>query len=306
MAAPERPQGEGTDPGAARLRAEAADILLQLRDRPDDVACRGARDAFLRRGPAERAAYLQVMRAWDATAPKRRSRLRPALAAAAFLLLAGALAPELWLRMRADHRASGAPLALTLESGDRLHLDAGTALADGTGPDARRIDLLRGAAFFAVEEEARPFEVTAGETTVHVLGTAFEVSRNGPEVAVTVLEGEVRVSRADRSWTLAPLDRLSLGPSGRIALDRLAERAIAAWRQDRLVADDTALAELAAVIDRRLPGRVLLVGSAVEEARVTGSFDLSDPLSALRAAAAAGQARVIAAPPALTLVLAAD
>ncbi len=57
---------------------------------------------------------------------------------------------------------------------------------------------LEGEAFFEVAKDGRPFHVHAGDVTVTVLGTAFNVDeKSDGDVYVSVLEGSVRVQKPD-------------------------------------------------------------------------------------------------------------
>lgn len=287
------------------LLEEATDILLRLHETPEDAAAYWAKSAFLKRGAAERAAYAMAERAWSATAPRARPRrrIRMALAAAAVVLVTLLAGPELRLSWLADHRTTTEMSEVTLPSGDRVALAAETALADSTDLARRRIDLLHGAAFFDVETDGRTFEVSAGDLAIEVLGTAFEVARDGEGAHVAVAEGRVAVSNRGQVWELTEGERLRYSATGEIVRETIDLDRIAAWRQGRLVADDMPLDEFSATLDRYLPGRVLVIGSDLAEARITGSYNLSDPLSALRSAAATTGARVIATPLALTLLI---
>jgi transmembrane sensor len=76
---------------------------------------------------------------------------------------------------------------------------------------ARRvsIDLVRGhGRFEVVPAHARPFEVRAGDVTVHVVGTIFTVERVADRVGVVVERGAVRVR-----WALGEKE-VSAGDSG--------------------------------------------------------------------------------------------
>ncbi len=75
---------------------------------------------------------------------------------------------------------------VTLNTGSRLFIDFSTGL--------RRAILDRGEAYFdVVKDPTRPFVVTAGMQSVTVLGTKFNVHRNGQRLTVAVLEGVVAV-----------------------------------------------------------------------------------------------------------------
>src|SRR3546814_18654449 len=67
-------------------------------------------------------------------------------------------------------------------------------------PGERHVELLSGRAFFKVAHNpSRPFTVTAAGKRVRAIGTAFEVSMNGGEVAVVLAEGKVRVEEVEKA-----------------------------------------------------------------------------------------------------------
>ncbi|MEM6678905.1 MAG: FecR domain-containing protein [Pseudomonadota bacterium] len=284
---------------------EAAALFLKLQEHPEDIDRRRARDAFLARGPAARDAYRTIARAYEAAAPPRRSRPLTALVVALALIITGAgAAPVLRTHWLADVATDLAPMTIALASGDRAHLDATSALADDTEGAMRAVTLLDGAAFFTVARDTRPFIVKAGALEAEALGTAFEVAIHGASTVVTVLEGSVAVRIGAQSWRLSAGEQIRASEDGAVSRHPIRLDAVASWRSDRLVAEGMSFAEVAAILDRRLAGPVFVLDEELAAATVTGGFDLTRPLSALRILAAARQGSVIAAPPLATLVLA--
>ncbi|MEM6904265.1 MAG: FecR domain-containing protein [Pseudomonadota bacterium] len=281
-----------------RLLDEAATIFLQLRQNPDEIALIGERDAFLARGQAERRAYRTIVKAWSGAAPKRRSSKLASIALlAAGLGLAAVFGPSLHTAWRADFATGTEPDRVVLASGDGAELDADTALIDATDGSSRVVELLEGAAFFSVETDRRPFAVTIGPVTAEALGTAFETAHIDGEIMVAVAEGVVAVRNQAQSWQIEAGERLLWSEGEGARIEEVSAQSIASWRTDRLLALGMTFAEVADVIDRRLPGRVVILEPSLGASRVTGGFDLRDPASALRALAASRDAEVIAAPP---------
>lgn len=82
-----------------------------------------------------------------------------------------------------------------LPDGSIVRARPGTNLTVRLDDDARRIDVLRGEAFFEVAHESpsRPFTVYAGSTETRAVGTQFRVTHGPPgNVKVAVLQGQVR------------------------------------------------------------------------------------------------------------------
>ena len=71
-------------------------------------------------------------------------------------------------------------------------------------------------------------------------------------------------------------------------------------RRDRLAVDGAQLREVTQLLDRRVAGRIVFLDEALGDTRIVGSYDLSDPMSALRSAAA--DATVIDGSPLLILI----
>jgi transmembrane sensor len=148
----------------------------------------------------------------------------------------------------------------TLPDGSELTLDADSEVRAAYFGTRRELQLLRGAAFFAVVHDAsRPFSVGAAGTRVTVLGTRFAVDLDGsagaPTVRVAVQSGRVRVQpeqASARSVDLGPGDALSVasdGAGGAPSLRRGKAEA-APWREGWLSFSHTPLGQAAARINR--------------------------------------------------------
>lgn len=102
------------------------------------------------------------------------------------------------------------PIASTyqvqLEDGTSVWLNAESSLSypSAFSPNERRVQLT-GEAYFDVKPDAkRPFIIEVAETTIEVLGTAFNVSAYQEEVITTLVEGSVKVTSADQQGVLRP------------------------------------------------------------------------------------------------------
>lgn len=129
----------------------------------------------------------------DLLAPGRR-RIRwfaPTMFAAAAAVLAIFLVLE-----DAGTNAPEPPLALRLlEDGSSVELNHDAVLRQAFTEDERRVELVRGEAYFSVvSNPGRPFVVHAGGVDVRAIGTAFSVRLDAGAVEVLVTEGRVGVS----------------------------------------------------------------------------------------------------------------
>lgn len=325
-------------PDPANTDAIEAEALRRFLAREAGGPADPALAAWLADDPAHRRAYEALATAWDelggledlaaearrlerATAPSPMSRpnRRGALALAGGALAAGllgvAVAPALLRGWRADHATGVGEVATRrLADGSVLTLDADSALSINMTGDGRRVELLRGRAWFAVAPDPdRPFVVRAGTGTTSAagaefsVGPEFSVSHVGAEVEVTVGARTVAVTLDARTET-TPTRRLSAGERGRYGPDGFSPVAAIdpvtaqAWRTGKLVFEDRPLAEVVEEIARYHPGRILITDDAVAGRRVSGVVDGRDPDRALRAIVGTLPVRLQSFGPYLTLL----
>src|SRR5262249_51649378 len=132
-----------------------------------------------------------------------------------------------------------------LPDGSSITLDADSEMTVFYTANARRVQLLRGAAFFSVSKDAgKPFSVLAGEVTVVVTGTRFGVERHPGGVSVQVESGSVRVQSGSGSMVdLVAGDEVWIDTSGTPLRRRTPPDQFASWRNGELVFSETPLAE---------------------------------------------------------------
>lgn len=244
--------------------------------------------AWLEADPRNAAAYDQVVLAQDRLAAAPASSFRPRVLRPRRRLgwsvggaaAAAALAAAILLPVRASDPApvtySAAPDAtrqVMLASGAQVTLDRGAQIvADATG---LRIDLTRGAAYFAVDGKAR-LAVAAGDLLVRDLGTRFDVARSPTGVSVGVSQGRVAVSR--RGVELAQVaagQRLTAAGSARVVVSPVAAADVASWRDGVLRYQDAPLSVVAADISR-YSGRMVTPDPRVADLRFSGALEIGD------------------------------
>lgn len=267
-----------------KLIRQATDIFLRLRDDPDNPTLQQERDDFLARGEAERAAYAKMLQVWKVTDPGK----KPGPSTLSAVLVAGLLAASgyaaydpLRILLLADVSTGYQTITTQLASGDQVVLDATSAIADDTDSATRSVVLLRGAAFFDVEVSDVPFVVQAGDLRVEVTGTAFEVGYFDDGGVVSVTEGSVEVSIGGQSWQLEVGEQLIWDSETEAQLKAIDTANAASWREDTLVSEDMTFAQIAAVLDRRLPGGILITHERLAQTPIVGTFDLANPSSSL-------------------------
>lgn len=285
-----------------RATLEAARWLVALEEAPDDPALRARVAAWRAASPVHELAWTNTSDIYGAIAlaapvqpvPGSRRTSRRRLYAGAFGLalaacLAFAFGPELLVRLRADQVTSIAEMrTIGLDDGSTVQLGPDSAIEVAYAGDDRQVRLLKGEAFFQVTPDPkRPFRVVAGDIQTTVLGTSFNVRivEAGAEVAVRT--GRVRVDNAI-SWPPVAL-RLDPGSwthvtaSGKVERGVVPPEEVAPWLHGQIVARDRPMADVVDELRRYTPGLIVIADSALRGRRVTGVYNLSDPVAALRA-----------------------
>ena len=214
--------------------------------------------------------------------PRRRVRW---LAWVTPLALAASVAVGLavWTRSEPSRPAPGLAASAgtrVLEDGSTVELRGDSAIAVAFTAGERRVELVRGEAFFTVAKNAaRPFVVHANGVDVRAVGTAFNVRLDPAHVEVLVTEGKVTVAPprgsdssvsegAAVSAPVAPLfvnvgERavVPLAPQAAPQVTAVDEAQIAqalAWQPRLLDFDSTPLAEVVAEFNRRNATQLVL------------------------------------------------
>lgn len=148
----------------------------------------------------------------DLLVPRLRPKRRPAqilggLAAAAAIALAWVGLWQVFSPRPTAETEIGGFRELRLADGSVVQLNTDSAVRTRFTADERRIELLRGEAFFDVAANpARPFVVSAGGVAVRAVGTAFNVRLREAAVEVLVTEGKVQVNDSLKGDSLLGVD----------------------------------------------------------------------------------------------------
>jgi len=269
--------------------------------------------AWLDADDRHRAAFEEARQLWhaagdipDAFAPRQRSpehtagrhtnqRRRMARRAAAATALVAAVATaavfeDVWTRIRADHvTAVGEQADITLPDGSTAHLNTNSAIAVAYADGRRRIDLLRGEAFFDVRSAPdRPFRVEFDAGTATAIGTAYAVRNGDRQSAVAVAEGRVAVDpqRGDAGSIVLQAGERFRHVGGEIVVEAVDPDRVANWRRGRVVIEGASLRRAVAKLDRYRPGKIVVIGEGATAEPVSGVFALDRIDSAVTALAA--------------------
>ena len=298
----------------ARLPADsaadwAADWLVRLQAPHLDEAEAVAFDTWLCAHPGNAAAYdsvLPVMLELDAAAadilraikaaPARRPDRHPGgwlvaggFAAAAAIALAvlpiGALAPA---ATQSFATAKGERRTVSLADGSSIELNGGSQLSVTFNRHQRRVVMPQGEAVFDVAaDKARPFTISAGDRTVRVVGTRFDVRHRGDELSVTVERGVVEVrpgeGAAGRTWRLHPGQRLDTAQGApAVQLSVVDPLQVESWRTGRLIYRDQPLGDVVADLNQQFVQPIALEDPAMAQTRVSGVLVLDSQAAVIR------------------------
>lgn len=168
---------------------------------------------------------------------------------------------------------------LSLPDGSVVTANIDTELAVHFYRNRREVELLRGEAYFEVSASSdQPFTVQAGQTSIRVVGTAFNVSA-APLAGVQVNHGIVDVRLAGSTGDAL---RLTAGQAVRqeganFRKYRVGSEAVGAWRDGMLVFHDTPLATVVAELGRYTDFPIRLASPNLAERAVSGYANVRNP-----------------------------
>lgn len=289
-------------------REDAAAWVVRLEAGDLGEAEAAAFDAWLSASPTNAAAFdaaLAVSHAYAAAADEvalALSQRRPAPARptnrralvgfglmAAAAALAVVVVPEIsGPETQTYATAKGERRTVELADGSTVDLNGGARMSVSLGRDGRRVTLAEGQAVFDVAHDARrPFTVAAGDRTIRVVGTQFDVRRLGGKVSVTVARGAVEVRPADgaagKAYRLHPgqrLDHVEGAAATRVAVAEPDE--VLAWRSGRLVYRQQPLSDVIADLNQQFATPIRLDDPILAATPISGVLVLDDQDAVIR------------------------
>lgn len=290
----------GADHDESAVRQAAADWLMRLQDgSADDGADWIAFDAWLNASPRHAAAYDEALAVWNelggmaeglkaaaapaALTPRAGARrwLSIGIGAAAAAALIAAVMPLALNPTQTYETGRGQTRAIALSDGSVIHMNAQSRITVRMTKGERRVAMSDAQATFDVAKDSRrPFLITAGDRTVRVVGTEFDVSHRGPNLAVTVRRGVVEVrpdaKSPDGAVRLIHGQRLDHAAGGTSRLSAVNPEEAFAWRTRRLVYRNRPLAEVVAELNRQFTQDIRLADAAAGRQRVSGVLVLDN------------------------------
>lgn len=205
-------------------------------------------------------------------------------ASVAVVLLAGV---SYWMYQNSPETyetAYGETRKMTLPDGSRVTLNANSKLKMArhwkTG-SAREV-WLEGEAFFSVthQQNHQKFVVHARQLDVQVLGTEFNVFTRPRAVKVVLESGSVQLSQpaksAGQSIVMKPGQLFEVKADGTQQWQRIRPRAFSAWKENRIVLDQTTLAELTEILRDNYGLDVNVPQPELLRLQASGSMPLTD------------------------------
>ena len=187
----------------------------------------------------------------------------------------------------AEHRT------VDLPDGSHVELGAASALDEQFSESGRLVKLRSGEAFFNVKPgDTRPFTVKAGGVSVVVTGKAFNVRLAEEAVTVAVEQGsvEVRMPPAETAQgkmepvvrQLGAGEQLVARADGTIEQGPVSPGEVGAWRRHRLHADGATVGDAISQLRRYHGGWIVVTDGNLLRQRLSGFYDLRDPVGSLR------------------------
>ncbi len=168
---------------------------------------------------------------------------------------------------------------ITLPDGTLVTMDSETELKFSDLKTERKVEMLQGRAFFNVAKNAaRPFIVHVDGKTVKALGTAFEVSLDGNQVAVVLAEGKVKVedSQLRGSTEMTPGRQLVMRSDRRWTLSNVDVKKETSWTGGRLIFMNDPLSQAVADVNRYAKRKLVFVDNHIPPTDIVGIFSAGD------------------------------
>lgn len=252
--------------------------------------------------PAHAHAYSQFEQLWADLAQlqrlnkpvplpvRKRAPWRPALAAAAAVLCA-LLASQLGAPRnlyQSDVVAQDKGMrTLALPDGSTLYVNANTRLRIDFSAHQRTLYLDAGQVYLDVApDRERPLWVRAGDASVRVVGTAFDMRRSAQQLVVSVAHGQVAFEPDGKSpaTLLGAQQQAAYNyASGTLAQHTLNPGEVADWRSGQLSFHNRELASLIDELSLYRAKPVLLADGPVARLKISGTLNVNDPDALLKA-----------------------
>ena len=274
---------------------EAIEWLLTL-ERPECTESeRQAFQVWLAESQNRQHLYWQVSQVWEklgrlkgqefplrqealkARSAKRRLQKSSRMAVAASILLGlgyGTFSSQGWYGLQQSYRTQrGQQQSLQLADGSTIELSTDSEVQVCFNYWQRKVELVRGEAFFSVMHDAtRPFVVRVANGAITDIGTRFDVRRTDNTVEVAVEEGSVRIDTV-LSKTLTASQILAYDRQGQfMPAENTSTEQLTAWRKGQLIFQNQPLDKVLAELERFHDIHLSLASPSLAKLKVSGTF----------------------------------
>lgn len=181
--------------------------------------------------------------------------------------------------------ARGRNYHLTLSDGTKVYLDAMSSIKyPAIFPDKNRIVEITGQVYFEIAKNSKkPFIVKSENQEIQVLGTEFNINTYSTPVT-TLISGSIKLSAANKSVILKPLQQSILSNGSLITNDKINIDIITAWRQNQFRFDGSNIKEIMTEVSRWYDIEVEYKDNISEEfvAKISRNVPLSKLLDLLQ------------------------
>jgi transmembrane sensor len=140
---------------------------------------------------------------------------------------------------------------------------------------------LKGEAFFDVKKDNKAFIVKTDKIQVHVKGTRFNIEayKKNAMVKTTLEEGkvELHVGGSNKFFTMKPGDQIILNTQlNDVVVKKVNPFDISAWKEDKLVFDNTPLSEVIAKLENRYKVNIKIDSKKAIRERLSMTIEQED------------------------------
>jgi len=260
------------NPDQRPLIETAVEMMTNLRIREKEVSPQQIANAYQQlseRLDAESVPVVQLSRS--------RSKWWLSAAAAVLLIIAGAAFWKFSPQKSSINSQYGQLCTRQLPDGSTVTLNANSTakLGDHWETTSDREVWLKGEAFFHVKKTAQKnrFIVHTNELDIIVTGTQFNVWTRDNKTSVLLTEGSVTIKTSDgRETNMVPGDFVEINNSG-LEKKKVNEESVLAWKDNKIVFEDTPLSEVCRVINEHYGVKVTVADTALNSIKIGGMMN---------------------------------
>lgn len=172
--------------------------------------------------------------------------------------------------------ASATPVSDTLSDGSIITLNHYSSLQRPLefNGKTREVTLQAGEAFFNVVHMAeKPFLVHIGSVEIKVLGTSFNIKKNGNQTVIDVATGKVLVQYKQKKLVLNAQEKLSIDPSTIELNSQKSESLLYNYYvSQKFIANNTRLEDLVKVLNEAYNQNIVFGRPELKDFRITSAF----------------------------------